>query len=376
MSATSNAANAKLSISVEQAQAESAALRDRIERTLQALRRSRGVTLGASRKAAVYTQDKVTLFRYHALDSSGVEVPHPVNDTRPVVVICYALINRPYMMDLQADRSMIRGLLSAGLDVYLIDWGSPDGADRYLEVNDYVNRYIHGAIKHVCEFRKLDSVNLIGVCQGGVLSLCYAALHPRRVSNLITMVTPVDFKTPGDLLSKWSQHIDINLLVNTSGNVTGEQLNAMFLAMRPFRLLSQKYMALVDVVDKGAPADVQAQIDNFVRMEQWIFDSPDNPGEMFRQYLTWFYKENRLKAGLIELGGKRVDLRNITMPVLNIYALEDHIVPPAAAMCMKELIGSQDYTAYAFPGGHIGIYVSSRCQEVPMTMAKWLQARQ
>jgi polyhydroxyalkanoate synthase subunit PhaC len=367
----------KLHITQQQAQVESAALRDRIERTLQALRRSRGVGLGASRKEAVYTEDKVTLYRYCALNEAGEEIAHPTNDTRPAVVICYALINRPYMMDLQTDRSMIRSLLRAGIDVFLIDWGSPDGADRFLDLNDYVNRYIHHAVGGACAMRGIERINLIGVCQGGSLALCYTALHPERVANLITMVTPVDFKTPNDLLSKWSQYIDIDLLVNTAGNVAGEQLNAMFLALRPFRLTSQKYMALLDICDKDttANADIQARIDHFVRMEQWIFDSPDNPGEMFRQFLTWFYRENRLKTGKLQIGGKSVSLRNITMPVLNIYASEDHIVPPAASMCLQELITSTDYTAYAFPGGHIGIYVSSRCQELPVTMAQWLKVR-
>ncbi|MBC7982753.1 MAG: class III poly(R)-hydroxyalkanoic acid synthase subunit PhaC [Candidatus Obscuribacterales bacterium] len=363
-------------ITPEQAQSESTALRDRIERTLLALRGSRGVRLGPTPKDAVYTEDKTTLYRYRPLD----QTPHPAaqNDTRPAVVICFALINRPYMMDLQEDRSLIRGLLQAGLDVYLVDWGSPDGADRYVDLNDYVNRYLAHSIDRACELRGLSSINLVGVCQGGSLSLCYTALHPERVQNLITMVTPVDFHTPNDTLSRWAQHVDIDRVVNTLGNVDGESLNAMFLALLPFRLTSQKYMTLLDIVDRHSDAEtnsVQAQIDNFVRMEQWIFDSPDNPGEMFRQFATAFYKENRLKLGTLELNGKRVDLKCISMPVLNIYALQDHIVPPPASTCLQELVGTSDYTSYAFPGGHIGIYVSSKSKDLPQTIANWLHAR-
>ena len=375
----------RLHISSEQAQTESAALRKRIDRTLAALRRSRGVGLGPSRKEAVYTEDKVTLYRYCALSADGAETEHPPAhlDTRPAVLICFALINRPYMMDLQEDRSMIRGLLQAGVDVFLVDWGSPDGADRYVDLNDYVNRYLAHSIDKACAMRQVDSLNLIGVCQGGSLSLCYAALHPERVRNLVTMVAPVDFQTPNDLLSKWAQRVDIDLLVDTVGNVTGENLNAMFLSLLPFRLMSQKYMTMLDIVDqtgaqggRGEPSDaVQAQIDNFVRMEQWIFDSPDNPGEMFRQFVTWFYKENRLKLGTLTLGGQRVDLKRVAMPVLNIYALQDHIVPPPASMCLQQLVSTTDYTSYAFPGGHIGIYVSSRSKDLPATIAKWLKAR-
>ena len=46
------------------------------------------------------------------------------------------------MMDLQEDRSLIRGLLAAGVDVYLIDWGYPDGADRFTTLADYIDGYL------------------------------------------------------------------------------------------------------------------------------------------------------------------------------------------------------------------------------------------
>ena len=321
----------------------------------------------------MFSEDKTTLYRYRPLDGSAH--PDVARDQRPPVLICFALINRPYMMDLQEDRSLIRGLLEQGLDVYLVDWGSPDGADRYVDLNDYVNRYLAHSIDFACRLRGVESLNLIGVCQGGSLSLSYAALHPQRVRSLITMVTPVDFHTPTDTLSKWAQHVDIDMVVDTLGNVGGESLNMMFLSLLPFRLTSQKYMALMDIVDNPGVAGAQAQVDNFVRMEQWIFDSPDNPGEMFRQFAKAFYKENRLYHGTLVLGGRQVSLKNITMPLLNIYAQQDHIVPPAASTCLEQLVGTRDYTSYAFPGGHIGIYVSSKSKDLPRTIGDWLKAR-
>ena len=61
-------------------------------------------------------------------------------------------------------------------------------------------------------------------------------------------------------------------------------------------------------------------VENFIRMEKWIFDSPDQAGETFRQFLKDFYQDNKLIKGEFELAGQRVDLKNITMPVLNLYA--------------------------------------------------------
>jgi len=273
---------------------------ERFSRGLSALAAAGDVTIGSAPKDPVFALDKLTLYRYRPV--AGAQGADRV---RAPVLICYALVNRPYMMDLQPDRSLIRRLLDRGLDVYLIDWGYPDGADRYLEVSDYVLRYLPRCVAAVCESSGHDALNLLGVCQGGTLSLCYAALEPERIRNLITMVTPVDFRTPENLLTKWSEHVDLAQLTAATGNVPGEMLNALFLGLMPFRLMSQKYVDLMDQID-----DPHA-LENFLRMEKWIFDSPDQPGEMFRQFMQWFVKENRLARGSLELAGRRVDLAHI-----------------------------------------------------------------
>ena len=75
-------------------------------------------------------------------------------------------------------------------------------------------------------------------------------------------------------------------------------------------------------------------------------------------------------------GGREVDLRNVTAPVLNIYAEQDHLVPPDASRALQRLVGTRDYTELSFKGGHIGIYVSSRAQrEVPSAIHEWLKTR-
>jgi polyhydroxyalkanoate synthase len=319
------------------------------------------IDVGVTPKEEVYREDKLVLYRYHSMVEKPARVP---------VLVVYALVNRPYMTDLQEDRSMIKGLLEQGIDVYLVDWGYPDGADRFLELDDYVNRYIHHCVKHICKAHDLEKINVLGICQGGTLSICYTALHPQRVDNLVTMVTPIDFKTPDNLLSKWAQDIDVDLLVDTVGNIPGELLNFTFLSMKPFRLTGQKYADVVNMLD-----DARA-LKNFMRMEKWIFDSPDQAGENFRQFVKWFYQENRLLEGTLEIGGKLVDLGKIDMPVFNVYATADHLVPPDSSIVLGKLVGSKDYSEFPFKGGHIGIYVSGRAQrEVPPSIADWLKER-
>lgn len=231
------------------------------------------IETGVSPRDPVYQEDKLTLYRYQP----RVAELHPI----PLLIV-YALVNRPYMMDLQDDRSLIRGLLDAGVDVYLIDWGYADADDQQLTLADYVHRYIGHCVDHLRESRQLAAINLLGVCQGGALSLCFAALYPEKIRNLVTMVTPVDFHTPDNLLTHLIRHIDIDLLVNTLGNVPGQVLNFAFLSLSPFRLAGQKYVDVVDILDDAVA------LKNFLRMEKWIFDSPDQAGEAFRQFAKDF----------------------------------------------------------------------------------------
>jgi len=316
---------------------------------------------GCSARSEVFRADKAVLWRYAPLAAPA---------GAPPLVICYALVNRPYMMDLQPDRSLIRGLLAQGLDVYLLDWGYPDRADRGLTLDDYVNRYLGACLDHVRRAHGIPAVNLLGVCQGGTLSICQAALAPERVRNLVTMVTPVDFHTDDNLLGKWARKLDVDALVDALGNVPGALLNAAFVALMPLRLTARKYAGLADI------AHDRAALENFLRMERWIQDSPDQAGEAFRQFIRGFFQENRLVRGGLEIGGRAVDPRRIACPVLNVFASQDHLVPPSASKPLERLVGSRDYTPFEFQGGHIGIYVSRSAQELlPRTIAQWLLSR-
>jgi polyhydroxyalkanoate synthase subunit PhaC len=319
------------------------------------------ISEGVSARTKVYTDDKLTLYHYSPLKKDVHRVP---------VLIVYALVNRPYMADIQEDRSLVRGLLNEGVDVYLIDWGYPDASDRYLDLDDYINGYIDRCVDHICDAHDLYRINLLGICQGGSFSTCYAALHPEKVRNLVLTVTPIDFKTPDNSLSCWAQDMDVDLMVDTMGNIPGDLLSFTFLSMNPYRLTSQKYLDMVELLDNGT------KLKNFLRMEKWIFDSPDQAGEAFRQFVKDFFQGNKLVKGGLMIGDKEVDLKNITMPILNVYATKDHLVPPSATKALDGKTSSEDYSEVAFKGGHIGIFVSGRAlAEVPPAIGGWLKER-
>lgn len=319
------------------------------------------IPVGASEYEVVYREDKLALHHY---------TPQVSDPNKTPLLIVYALVNRPYMADLQKGRSLVEGLLKNGQDVYMIDWGYPDAADRYLTLDDYINGYINNCVDVVRERAGVDKINLLGICQGGAFSLCYTALHIDKVKNLITTVTPVDFHTRNDLLSHMVRNVDMERLVETVGNVSGEMLNTTFLSLKPFRLTGQKYIDMVNILEDEDNAL------NFMRMEKWIFDSPDQAGEAYKQFITQFYQQNKLIKGEVMIGDQRVDLKNITVPVLNIFAKDDHLVPVAASKALEKYVGTNDYTALEFPGGHIGIYVSGKAQKlIPPTVGEWLSDR-
>ncbi|MDC7806587.1 class III poly(R)-hydroxyalkanoic acid synthase subunit PhaC [Luteimonas sp BLCC-B24] len=316
---------------------------------------------GATTKQEVWRDGKVVLYRFIGDKAPTATVP---------LLIAYALVNRPYMVDLQANRSIVKGLLERGEDVYILDWGYPDRSDRFLTLEDYIERFLGGAVDHLRRGSGLDAINLLGICQGGTFALSYAALHPERVRNLITMVTPVDFHTADNMLAHWTRDLDVDLFVDTLGNVPADMMNACYLTLKPWRLLVQKYVGMVDILDDAAA------LEDFLRMEKWIFDSPDQAGETFRQYIKQFYQGNGFVNGGIVIGERDVHLGLVEMPVLNIFAEQDHLVPPDASRALRDLVGTQDYSELSFRGGHIGIYVSGRAQtQVPAAIHDWLAQR-
>lgn len=340
---------------------EFSALGQKMVKGFETLRSIDKVEIATSPKTAVYHEDKLTLYRYDRDTATTFKTP---------VLIVYALVNTYKMLDLQPDRSYIRNLLNAGLDVYLIDWGFPGRSDRYLDMDDYVNGYINNCVDHIRKKHRLEKINIMSICQGGTLSVIYAALYPDKVKNLVTHVTPVDFSTNDGLLFRWSRDMDFDLLVEGHGGlVPGEFLNQGFDLLKPMMKV-QKHQALTHSLDD------KDKLLNFLRMEKWISESPDQAGECFRQFMKDLYQKNKLVKGELEVGGRKVNLKNITCPLLNIYATEDHLVPPAATIPLNDLVGSKDKELYSFKGGHIGVFVGGKSQkELAPAVTRWLKER-
>lgn len=326
-------------------------------RTLQSLSECE---VGQSPKQCIYQEDKLRLYKYQPADNNKDNCQTPL-------LICYALVNRPYMLDLDPQRSFINRLTDTGIPVYLIDWGYPDAADRYLDMDDYINGYLHNCVEQVKQHSKQPQVNLLGICQGGCLSLSYTALQPDNIKNLITMVTPVDFHTQGNMLSHLIQQIDVDLMVEALGNIPGQMLNDAYAALMPMRLSLQKYLNM------PAQCSTEQQALNYLRMEKWINDSPDQAGEMFREFVSQFFRNNGFMNDTASINDQAITLQKIQQPILNIYGQHDHLVPPAASQALKGLTKSKDYRELEVKSGHIGVFVSQKSQQiVAPAVSQWL----
>ncbi|MGB5992089.1 MAG: class III poly(R)-hydroxyalkanoic acid synthase subunit PhaC, partial [Desulfobacterales bacterium] len=280
------------------------------------------------------------------------------------------LINRETMLDLQPGRSVVQNFLQEGIDVYMIDWGYPARKDKYLTIDDHVNGYMDNIVDFILDKHNLDKIHLMGICMGGTFCVIYSALHPEKIKNMVTTVTPTNFDTNQGLLHIWMKDMDVDRIVDTYGNIPGDIMNMGFLLLNPARLMIDKYVGFIENMAN------KKFVENFVRMEKWIFDSPDVPGETFRQFVRDCYQKNLLIQSKMEVGGKRVDLKKITMPLLNYYGKYDHLVPPEACELLTGKVGSKDTEDICLDTGHIGIYVSSKYQkEFVPRIARWLKER-
>ncbi len=295
--------------------------RDLLDKT-----RDEDVKIATTPKTEVFRQDKTVLYRYDA-------VAKKKTIATPVLVV-YGLVGRYTMADLQEDRSLVRNLLAQGVDLYVVDWGNPTRSDRWLNLEDYIDGYLGECVDFIRRQAGVDQVTLLGICEGGVFTICYAARNPGKVKSLVTTITPVDFHagSKGAALTKYN-------------------------------------VGLFDVMDD------EKKLLNFLRMEKWLADRPDHPGEAAKQWLKHLYQDNQLVKGRFKLGGEKVDLKRITMPVLNIFAEEDHIVPMKSSQALKSHVGTRDYTELPLPGGHVGVFVSGKSQGIlGKSIFGWLKA--
>ncbi len=284
------------------------------------------------------------------------------------LLLVYAFINRPYVLDLHEEVSVVRKLIAEGIDVWMIDWGYPKRADKFFRISDYID-YIDFCVEKIGKERKVEAITLHGYCLGSTLAVIYASLYPEKVKNLVIQTPPINFDTE-NTLALWAKHLNPKKITRAVGNVSGEMLNISFLLVDPIRLVFSKYQGLLDNLDDPK------FLKEFFYMDFWIFDSPAIPGNVYDEFIERWYHKNELIKNEFDVNGRKVDLKRITMPVLALYAEKDHITPPSSVIPFLEKIPSKDKKALSVDKGHIGLTVSkSSHAKLWKEAIKWIVER-
>jgi polyhydroxyalkanoate synthase len=297
---------------------------------------------------------KTRLLHYKSINkhTQDIEPAHPI-------LMIYAPINRFHIMDISQERSVVKSLLSNGLDVYLLDWGYPGWEDSSLSLTDYVN-YVRDAIQDIKDKTGKGKVSILGYCWGGIIALIYSALNNENVRNLTLMApphAPVDFSKDNTILANWARVIDSDQIVDEFGHLDGQVLDIGFLMRNPPLYIFDKYLKLFERYN-----DKQF-VDTFISVEKWLYDTPIIPGNLYRHVIKDCYKNNLLISNKMKVDDSIIDLKKITAPLLTIVAEDDDLVSPESALAIKDYVSSKDKESLTIVGGHVGLCTSRMAHE-------------
>jgi polyhydroxyalkanoate synthase len=327
-------------------------------------------TLWRTPSYKVTNLEKYSLFRYYN-GKTRVDKDKDNNRTYPTtpLLIVYAFINRHYILDLLPEVSVVGSLLRQGFDIFATDWGTPSAYDKDLTIGHFVNSYMDRSVDLIREITKTDKVSLFGYCWGGNLVLIYAALHPEKVKNVITIATPGDFSLDDTLLSVWTKGMDVDMVLDVFGNVPSILLNEAFALRNPVEY-SHKYPHFFE-----QPHGLES-IMEFLATETWLYDTPPVIGEIYREFVKYCYQQNLFIINKMNVDGAIVNLKNINMPFLNVVAQRDDLVVSRSSIALNNAVGSVDKSAIEFQSGHVGLIIGQRAhKEFWPKVGNWLKER-
>jgi polyhydroxyalkanoate synthase len=288
------------------------------------------------------------------------------------LLLVYALINKPYILDLTPGNSLVEYLVNRGFDVYLLDWGTPGYEDKSMKLDDYVLDYIPRAVRKVLRTSKADEVSILGYCMGGTMTSAFAALHPELpVRNLVFMTSPFDFEETG-LYGCFldERYFDIDNVVDTLGLIPPEMIDFGNKMLKPTTNFYGPYVSLVD------RANNEQFVNNWKLLQKWVSDGIPFPGEAYRQWIRDFYQQNKLIKGEFVVRGRKVNLKKITANVLNISADKDHIAQPHQVKALMGVISSKDKEYVSLPTGHVSVTFGPKAVKITYpTVGDWLEKR-
>ena len=323
--------------------------------------------IGQTPKELIWTLNKAKLYRYVPVLPAEARYPIPL-------LLIFAIMNRPTILDLRPGHSFVEFMVGRGYDVYLLDWGVPGQEDKYLKFDDYALEYLPRAIRKMKSVSGSKEFSMLAWCIGAIIGTIYASLRPDEgLRNLLLLTAPLDFSNR-DAISfarlTDEKYFDVDEVLATFGNMPGEMIDYGAKALKPIENYFTTYCKLWDNLDDPSA------VESWHAMNTWVTDVIPMAGAAYRQLIVDLYRNNRLMKGELKIRGELVDLKRLRANLLNVIAEADHISPPCQSEAILSYVGSTDKEIYRVRGGHIGIMAGSGAHKQTWPyIDSWLAAR-
>lgn len=318
-------------------------------------------------KELIWTLNKAKLYRY-------TPVVPAENRYRIPLLLVFAIMNRPYILDLRPGHSFVEFMVRNGFDVYLLDWGRPGIEDKETKLDDYAMEYLPRAIRKMKAVSGSEEFSMLGWCIGAILTTIYAALRPDDgLRNLLLLTAPLDFSDRKNVtFARWTneKYFNVEKILAAFGNMPGEMIDYGARALKPVDNYITNYCKLWDNLDDSRAVEA------WHAMNTWVTDNIPMAGAAYRQLIVELYRDNALIQNQLRVKNERVDLSEIRANLLTVIAAADHITPPCQSEAILGKVSSIDKETYRIPGGHIGIMAGSSAHRTTWPhIQQWLSTR-
>lgn len=272
----------------------------------------------------------------------------------PVALFVPSLVNRAYILDLSARRSLLRWLAANGVRPLLVDWTAPGPDERGFDLTDYIAGRLERALDAAIGLAG-GKVGLVGYCMGGNLALALALRRPDDLTRLALMATPWDFQAELGAQARLFAALEevLDDILGAFGELPVDILQAMFAGLDP-NLAARKFRRFARLDPAGKPAA------DFVALEDWLNDGVPLVSKVARECLVGWYGRNAPVAGDWRVAGEPVAPEKLTLPALLAMPADDRIVPPASAQALADRLPRA--TTISPRAGHIGMVAGSRAK--------------
>lgn len=319
------------------------------------------IEVGLTPRHCVYEEAQHRLYHYPPLNPDGNGGPG-----QPILLV-YSLINRPYIFDLRPGRSLIEFLCQQGYDVYLLDWGDPEPEMGYASLSDLITGTLRRCVRKVQRRHRQQKIPVLGYCMGASFVSLYAGFRPQDIERLV-LLTPMLGHDKNGILQKISAHQEIHAEMLEAQLVSGRQLKLFFNAIKPAGIMKKER-------DFWLNFDSDAFLEHFLPVEKWSNDTPNLPGRAFQEFIQLVVRDDALRQHQLNLDDKRIDLEQVSCPVLAVAAKHDWIIPRSALRTGEDVFPQADYTPYLLNGGHIGLVVGRSAGVLWQDLLAFLQGQ-